>query len=270
MNRTVTSTLVAVGLTTILLTGSSFAQSTKGSPKSAAKGAPAAIKQAEAATGPRTKINPKDGLKYVWIQPGSYIIGCSPNDNDCYRDEKRNMKITLTRGFWIGETETTQAAYKKIMPKNPSRFQGNNLPVEFITQEDAQKYCVAVGARLPTEAEWEWAARGGTPGPRYGNLDDIAWYFNNSDHHTHPVGLKQPNAYGLKDMLGNVAEWTNTVYQTYLSWEGINPVGPEDGEYRSLRGGGWFDKAPIVRASYRSRIEPDEFDFNIGFRCAMN
>ncbi len=234
------------------------------------KQAPATAKQAAPVAAAKSRINPKDGSKYLWIPPGSFIIGCSPGDNDCYRDEKRNMKVTLTRGFWLGETETTQGAYKKIMPKNPSRFKGDNLPVEYITQEDAVKYCKAIGARLPSEAEWEWAARAGDKTPRYGPLDEIAWYFNNSDHMTHPVGLKKPNAYGLKDMLGNVAEWTNTVYQTYLQWEGINPVGPEDGEYRSLRGGGWFDKAPIVRASYRSRIEPDEFDYNIGFRCAMD
>ncbi len=92
-------------------------------------GAPGKQAQKGAAAQP-TKVNPKDGLVYRWIAPGSFTIGCSPGDNDCYRDEKRNMKITLTRGFWIGETETTQGAYKKIMPRNPSRFKGDNLPAE--------------------------------------------------------------------------------------------------------------------------------------------
>src|SRR4051812_38584711 len=124
------------------------------------KQTPAAAQQTSAApvSAAKSRINPKDGSKYLWIPPGSFTIGCSPGDKDCYRDEKRDMKITLTRGFWLGETETTQGAYKKIMPKNPSRFKGDNLPVEYITQEDAVKYCKAIGARLPSEAEWEWAA----------------------------------------------------------------------------------------------------------------
>lgn len=213
------------------------------------------------------KTNPKDGLRYLWIPPGSVTTGCSPGDNECYEDEYPTRKITLTRGFWLGETEVTQAAYEHVTGENPSVFEGPNLPVEMITWDDADYYCREIGGRLPTEAEWEYAARAGTTGSRYGDLDQVAWYWGNSKFSTHPVGQKKPNAFGLYDMLGNVVEWTHTWYTVQISQENINPQGPSIGEFKSLRGGGWWDDPDLVRASYRSRIEPGDTDFNIGFRC---
>lgn len=217
-----------------------------------------------------SKVNPMDGLRYKWIPPGSFVSGCSAGDEDCYEDEFPNRKIILTRGFWLGETEVTQAAYQKITGDNPSVFQGDNLPVEMVTWDDADYYCRTIGGRLPTEAEWEYAARAGTTGPRYGKLDDIAWYWKNSDFSTHPVGQKKPNAFGLYDMLGNVVEWTHTWYTIQISQENINPTGPSEAEFKSLKGGGWWDNPDLVRASYRARIEPGDTDFNIGFRCVSN
>jgi formylglycine-generating enzyme required for sulfatase activity len=216
------------------------------------------------------KVNPKDGLRYRWIPPGTYISGCSPGDSDCFADEFPTRKITLTRGFWLGETEVTQAAYEKITGDNPSINVGPNLPVDEIASDDAEAYCKAIGGRLPSEAEWEYAARGGTTGPRYGELDQIAWYWKNSGFTTHPVGQKKPNAYGLYDMLGNVVEWTHSWYTVEVSQENINPTGPSTAEFKSLRGGGWWDDPELVRASYRSRFEPDFADFNIGFRCVSD
>ena len=215
------------------------------------------------------KTNPKDGLKYVWIPPGNFVSGCSPGDNECYKDEFPTRKITLTRGFWLGQTEVTQAAFEKIMEYNPSVFDGRNLPVDMVTWGEADEYCRAIGGRLPSEAEWEYAARAGTTGPRYGDLDAIAWYWKNSDFSTHPVGQKKPNAFGLYDMLGNVLEWTHTWYTVQHNQENINPTGPNDivGEFKSLRGGGWWDDPDLVRSSYRARIEPGDTDYNIGFRC---
>jgi formylglycine-generating enzyme required for sulfatase activity len=216
------------------------------------------------------KTNPKDGLKYVWIPAGKFTQGCSPGDKECYLDEFPTRDITLTRGFWLGQTEVTQAAYQEIANDNPSVFDGPDLPVDMVEWEDADYYCREIGGRLPTEAEWEYAARAGTKGSRYGNLDEIAWYWKNSSFTTHPVGKKKPNAFGLYDMLGNVVEWTYSWYTVQHSQENINPKGPSLAEFKSLRGGGWWDDPDLVRASYRSRIEPDATDYNIGFRCALD
>ncbi len=214
-----------------------------------------------------SKINPKDGLRYVWIPPGNFVEGCSPGDKQCYGDEFPDRKITLTHGFWLGQTEVTQAAFQKVMDYNDSVNEGPNLPVDSVTWNEADDYCTKIGGRLPTEAEWEYAARAGTTGPRYGKLDDIAWYWNNSNFETHPVGQKQPNAFHLYDMLGNVVEWTHDWYWVQHNQENIDPKGPSFAEYKSLRGGGWWDDPDLVRASYRARIEPDSEDYNIGMRC---
>ena len=226
-----------------------------------------------AAPGPKkgdTKINPIDGLRYVWIPPGNFTYGCSPGDKQCYGDEFPLRKLTLTKGFWMGQTEVTQGAYQRVTHDNPSSFDGDDLPVDLATWYNADYYCEDIGGRLPTDAEWEYAARAGTTGSRYGNLDEIAWYYGNSGLMTHPVAQKKPNAFGLYDMLGNVVEWTATWYTVQHSQENIDPKGPKQAEFKTLRGGGWFDEPKLVRASYRSRIEPTDTDYNIGFRCVSN
>ena len=217
-----------------------------------------------------TKVNATDGLRYVWIPPGSLTEGCSPGDTECFDDEYPSRKVTLTKGFWLGQTEVTQAAFMKIMQYNPSVFEGSKLPVESVSFNEADDYCAAINGRLPSAAEWEYAARAGTTGPRYGKLDDIAWYWDNAHYTTHPVGQKKPNAFGLYDMLGNVVEWTHTYYWVQLNQENINPTGPSEAEYRELRGGGWWDDPNLVRASYRRRFEDGDEDYNIGFRCVSN
>jgi formylglycine-generating enzyme required for sulfatase activity len=201
----------------------------------------------------RRKANPKDGLTYVRVDPGRYMEGCSPGDSECRDDEKPARQVTIARGFWMGETPVTQAAYLRVTGAGPSHFKGDQLPVESITWDEAKNYCQAVGMRLPTEAEWEYAARGGTAGARYGRPDDIAWYTANSGGKTHAVGQKTPNAYGLYDMLGNVWEWVS--------------VSREEEAYRSLRGGSWVDLSRAVRASFRYRVVPGNRDYNIGVRC---
>jgi len=217
-----------------------------------------------------SKINPKDGLTYVWIPPGTFMSGCSPGDKQCKEDESPARKVTLTKGFWLGRTEVPQATFQRLMGYNPSVFEGADLPVEYVSWEDADAYCTAIGGRLPSEAEWEYAARAGTTGARYGNLDEIAWYWGNSNFTTHPVGKKKPNAFGLYDMLGNVVEWTHTFYWVQLNQENINPTGPSTAEYVSLRGGGWWDDAELIRVSYRRHFEKGDYDYNIGFRCAAD
>jgi hypothetical protein len=162
-----------------------------------------------------TKVNTKDGLTYVWIPPGSFMMGCSPEDSECFFYENPPHRVTITKGFWLGQTVVTQLAYQRVKGDNPSNLTGANRPVEQVTWYESSQYCLRIGGRLPTEAEWEYAARAGTTGSRYGNLDQIAWYANNSDNQTHGVALKPPNAWGLYDMLGNVNQWVSDWYDLY-------------------------------------------------------
>jgi formylglycine-generating enzyme required for sulfatase activity len=111
-----------------------------------------------------TRLNPKDGLTYVWVPPGKFMMGCSSGDNECEADEKPAHEVEITRGFWMGQTEVTQAAWKKVTGSDPSHFKGDQLPVEQVSWEEADAYCKAVGLRLPAEVEWEYAARAGTIG----------------------------------------------------------------------------------------------------------
>jgi formylglycine-generating enzyme required for sulfatase activity len=168
----------------------------------------------------------------------------------------------------LAESEVTQQAWDRLkVDDDPSLFKGPDLPVEQVTWDQADAFCTKIGGRLPSEAEWEWAARAGTTGARYGKLDEIAWYVDNSKFRTHPVKQKKPNAFGLYDMLGNVVEWTHTWYTVQHSQENINPTGPSIAEYKSLRGGGWWDNPDLIRVSYRRRFQTFDFDYNIGFRC---
>jgi formylglycine-generating enzyme required for sulfatase activity len=212
-------------------------------------------------------VNPVDGQRYVWVPPGTFDSGCSKGDRECIDDEYPERRITLTKGFWMGETEMTQESWDRLVTYNPSLFQSPKLPVEMVTWDDADWFCQQIGGRLPTEAEWEYAARGGTNTARYGKLDEIAWYEDNSNYSTHPVKQKKPNAFGLYDMLGNVVEWTHTWYTVQHNQENINPTGPSLAEYKSLRGGGWWDEPSLIRVSYRRRFETGDYDYNIGFRC---
>ena len=219
----------------------------------------------------RTEVNPKDGLAYVWIQPGTFTMGCSPGDTQCDSDEIPAHQVTMTRGFWMGQTDVTQEAYQRVTGKNPSEFKGPKLPVESVTWDDAQSYCRVVGMRLPTEAEWEYAARAGSRGSRYGDLDQIAWYGANSGGKTHEVMQKQPNAWGLYDMLGNVWQWTADWYaDKYPGNAETDPQGPASGRNRVLRGGSWYNNPANLRASYRVRVVPEYHNDNLGFRCLGN
>jgi formylglycine-generating enzyme required for sulfatase activity len=199
-----------------------------------------------------TKVNPKDGLKYVWIPPGSFMMGCSPGDTECQPDEKPAHQVTIAKWFWLGQTPVTQAAYQRVMGSNPSHFKGDNLPVDRAIWDDARTYCTAVEARLPTEAEWEYAARAGSTGARYGSLAEIAWYVKNSGGRLHEAGRKKPNAFGLYDMLGNVWQWT---------------AGPPGGAMPALRGGCWGCYAMDVRASFRYWPEGRMRAVDSGMRC---
>jgi formylglycine-generating enzyme required for sulfatase activity len=218
----------------------------------------------------QTRVNPKDGLTYVWIPPGKFTMGCSAGDSECYTDESPPHEVTITGGFWIGQMPVTQDAYQRVMGKNPSNFKGPRLPTERVTWDQAKAYCEAVGMRLPTEAEWEYAARAGFTAARFGDLNKIAWYNGNSGGKTHDVGQKQANEFGLYDMLGNVWEWVAdwSSFEYYTTSPATDPMGPSTGTQRVLRGGSWALDSKDVRASSRSRYEPTNWEDDIGFRCA--
>jgi serine/threonine protein kinase len=196
-------------------------------------------------TKPLAKLNPKDGLEYVWVPPGEFLMGCSPGDSDCHSNEQPPRSVTIEKGFWLGQTPVTQEAYERVMDTNPSFFRGAHLPVDTVTLDDAREYAKAIGGRLPTEEEWEYAARGGMAPARYGRIDEIAWYGRNSAGKTQDIGRKMPNKYGLHDMLGNVWEWT----------EG------------ALRGGAWYGSPETIRVSVRMLKEPAGRFGCTGFRC---
>jgi formylglycine-generating enzyme required for sulfatase activity len=226
-----------------------------------------------------TRQNPQDGLKYIWIPPGSFLMGCSPGDSECSDNEKPAHQVAISKGLWVGQTEVTVAAYKrfasqtgKALPSEPAFNSGwaqDNLPIVNVSWDDAQAYCHWAGGRLPTEAEWEYAARGGSTEVRYAPLDDVSWYNSTSDSHPHDVAQKRANAYGLYDTLGNVWEWVSDWYDEkyYAQSPGADPSGPATGDVRGLRGGSWKDGAASQRVSDRGRFAPDKGDVDSGLRC---
>jgi len=212
-------------------------------------------------------------IEFVQIQPGEFMMGCSPGDSECWDDESPAHRVRITRGFQIGKYEVTQEQWQAAMGSNPSRFQGATLPVEMVSWNDVQEFMARLNVRndgfryrLPTEAEWEYAARAGTTG-KYagaGALEEVAWHSGNS---TQPVGQKRPNAWGLYDTLGNVWEWCQDWYGEYSSGAADNPTGPSSGQYRILRGGSWDSGARDERVSYRGWVAPGTRVASHGFRC---
>jgi len=208
----------------------------------------------------------------VYIQGGTFMMGCSSGDSECRSNEKPAHQVTVN-SFWMDAHEVTQSQYQSVMGENPSDYKGcADCPVENVTWFNARDYCSKVGKRLPTEAEWEYAARARTTESRYGNLDAIAWYRANSGGGVHPVGLKQPNAFGLYDMLGNVWEWTADWFgkKYYLSSPSTNPQGPSSGSFRVLRGGSWSRDPREVRASNRYWLGPKDWGYSNGCRCSRD
>jgi formylglycine-generating enzyme required for sulfatase activity len=203
-------------------------------------------------------------------------MGCSPGDNECRSDEKPQHHVRISRGFEIGKYPVTQAIWESVMGNNPSHFKGADEPVEMVSFDDVQEFLQRMNAkndgyryRLPTEAEWEYAARAGSTSARYGELNAVAWYDGNSGGETHPAGQKQPNSWGLYDMLGNVYQWVQDWYSEdyYGQSPGIDPQGPSSGSERVLRGGSWKRVAGAVRASARLERKPGLLYNYMGFRC---
>jgi|GEM_PF-2010045 len=193
------------------------------------------------------------------------------------RDDERRHVVTV-RPFAIGKYPVTQAEWQAVMGNNPSRFTGcDRCPVESVSWHDAQAYIEKLNAltgqrfRLPTEAEWEYAARAGQ-NTRYAGSDDIdavAWYSENSGGQTHPVGQKQPNAFGLYDLSGNVWEWTASAY--VAEYDGSELFSTNDANARRVfRGGSWVYTPDLVRSAYRGWSDPTSRNYSLGFRLAQD
>jgi len=227
------------------------------------------------------------GMQFVSVAAGQFPMGCSEGAKpvECTADEKPRHTVQITKGFEIGKTVVTQKQWQAVMGSDPSRFKGDTLPVEQVSFQDVQAFLGKLNARnegflyrLPTEAEWEYAARAGTTdqfaGANVGDslarrspADDWAWY---NVEKTQPVATKKPNAWGLYDMRGNVAEWVQDWYDAkyYSKSPMADPAGPDSGDRgRGVRGGTFHDDGPwLTRVSLRSHFPEDYRHFDLGFR----
>ena len=214
--------------------------------------------------------------EFVRLEPGTFQMGSPGWESGRYPDEGP-VQVTLTRPFRLQRTEVTQRQWVVVMGTNPSGFPGLDRPVECVSWHDVQEFLDRLnrldpgkGYRLPTEAEWEYACRAGTTEGRYGELAEVAWCAGNSGGRTHPVGQKQPNAWGLYDMLGNVWEGCADGYGEYPVGEVVDPAGPSNGEDRVYRGGSWNHDARDCRAAVRFQLAPAHAADSIGFRLARD
>jgi formylglycine-generating enzyme required for sulfatase activity len=229
---------------------------------------------------------------YALIPAGTFVMG-SPKGEDSLATNETKHEVTLSRSFYLKTTEVTQGEWERVFGANPSKFKecGSNCPVENISWMQAADYANRLsradglqecyggdklatfvgldckGYRMPTEAEWEYAARAGSTGPQYGDLGFIAWFRDNSNASTHPVAQKQPNAFGLYDMLGNVWEWTGDWYAENLT-PASNPVGAATGTYRVFRGNSYDGHSTMMRVALRGYEKPDVQSFLLGVRLA--
>ena len=224
------------------------------------------------------------GIEMLLIPGGTFTMGCSAsNSYGCDPDESPNHQVTLSKAFYLGKTEVTQAQWQAKMGSNPSLSKNSSdspsRPVEKVSWYDIAGFNTATGLRLPSEAEWEYACRGNTttafhsmPGYPNGTNDDsllgtIAWYRDNSRGTTHAVAGKAANAFGMYDMSGNVMEWCNDWYTYYSTSASTDPAGPSSGSYRVLRGGGWNNYSGGCRSSDRFYLGNSRYS-DVGFRVA--
>ena len=215
-------------------------------------------------------------IEMIWCEPGSFMMGSPKTEEGRFEDEPIHP-VTLTKGFWLGKYEVTQAQWESVMGENRSRFKGADRPVDNISWDDCRRFVTKVNvvfggcARMPTEAEWEYACRAGSSAPisGSGHLPDMAWYDGNSGSQTHAVGKNQANDWGFYDMHGNVLEWCS---DWFSKTEGlaIDPKGPSSGVFRVLRGGCWFFYERDCRSAYRLKRDPGIRNCIFGFRLACS
>ena len=220
-------------------------------------------------------------MDFVLIKAGSFQMGSERG----YSDEKPVHEVTITKPFYMGVYELSQAQWKALMGDNPANFKGDDLPVEQVSWEDCQKFLAklkekagqGMTCRLPTEAEWEYACRAGSTaaycfGDDEGGLGEYAWYTANSDTKTHPVGQKKPNAWGLYDMHGNVWEWCADRYDYWYYGESPaeDPKGPAAADSRVVRGGAWLNDSVDARSASRIGNSPSFRYRTLGCRVVMS
>ena len=234
------------------------------------------------------------GVKIVmcWIPPGEFLMG-SPEDEVGHRDGETQHWVSISQGFWLGKYQATQAQWQAVMRNNPSRWQDSNLPVETVSWDDISEpggfmdkinrfAAAGEGFSLPTEAQWEYACRAGTVTALNSgknltsvigtcpNLDEVAWYGENSGKKTHLVGQKQANAWGLHDMHGNVWEWCVDWHGGYTSEPLVDPRGPDSGWNRVIRGGSSCLDSYYCRVARRGKNDSGDTYYGFGFRVARN
>ncbi len=226
-----------------------------------------------------TKMEIADGVRMAFIKlpAGSFIMG----PDFLAKDATATHEVVLTKSFYLGKYEVTQEQWRSVMGENPSHFKGAKRPVENVTWSDCQTFISKIQprmkgltARLPTEAEWEYACRAGTKGDYcFGEdpqmLADYAWYTENSERTTHPVGKKKPNAWGFYDMHGNVWEWCGDWCAQYPMGMTTDPQGAATGAARVVRGGCWAIEREASRSAYRYLSPPDGKSFGLGFRLVL-
>jgi len=251
----------------------STAPSTAAPPAAAVSARPGPV-PTPAPAAPAARPIGSPGFTWITIPAGGFEMGCSQGDEECNPAEMPLRHARVEKPFEMMERPVTVAQFRdwasstqRRLPSQP-KWSADDVPAVNVTWDEAAAFCSALVARLPTELEWEYAARGGSPAPRYGEIDSISWYAGNSDKRAHPVGLKVPNAFGLYDMLGNVWEWNADVFRVAPSEVPGVQEGPH--EARSLRGGSWRNKAKQIRVSNRGRLAPDEREDDDGFRCVRD
>lgn len=222
------------------------------------------------------------GVKFTMIavEGGTFTMGATPEQDRYAGDDEYPVHQVMLSDYYIGEVEVTQALWKVVMGKNPSEFKGNHLPVESVSWIDCQEFIKRLNSltgknfRLPTEAEWEYAARGGSKsrGYKYSGSNmimDVAWYDRNSGYKTHTVKTKQANELGIYDMSGNVWEWCQEEFYYYSGEAQTNPTGPNNGSHPVIRGGRWYGNARNCRSSARGYNPDGRYDY-LGFRIALS
>jgi len=245
-------------------------------------------------------------MVFCWCPPGKFLMGSPPDEEGREPDDWKGMKtdetqhlVELTKGYWLGKTGVTQAQWTALMETTveelhalmPNRDTqpwlrlsgiGLDYPMYFVNWEESEAFCEKLNQTfrlprpwkfaLPTEAQWEYACRGGTTGPFSGSgaLDEMGWFAENSEGTTHPVGQKRPNAWGLHDMHGNVWEWCGDWSEDYSRSAVIDPLGPRGGSVRVIRGGCWRNGTEFCRSASRLREAPGSRSYHIGFQVAMS
>jgi formylglycine-generating enzyme required for sulfatase activity len=228
---------------------------------------------------------PDLNLELIWVKPGTFTMGSASHEPHRNKAEGPQTEVKISRGFWLGKTEVTQAQYEIITGQNPSAFKnvGPNAPVERVSWVHAMNFCKKLNDReraagrlpadyayiLPTEAQWEYAYRAGTTSEYPEDPDAMAWHEGNSGETSHPVAQRRPNPWGFHDMAGNILEWTYDWYGPYPGGTVSDPSGPRRGYYRTARGGSWRKELRVSRSAARSGGSESREDYTIGFRLAL-